>query len=149
MVEKLSLGQVFLPVLRFSPVSRIPPLPCPYLHLYFALNVRKNGRSLGIFQDAVLFGNQGALLKKNFNFLAVSRWPLTSETPVRSQGRPIKFMMTKVILGQFVLFGYFGFSPVSIIPSMLHTQHSLQSGKTGEAWERSRKRNALSDIGGN
>jgi hypothetical protein len=99
MAEKVAPGKVFLPVFRFSPVSSIPPLL--YTHLHFALNTRTHGRSLGTFQNAVLFGNQVSLIKKNIHFSAVSRWPLTSETPVRSQGTPIKFMMNKVILGQF------------------------------------------------
>ena len=58
----------------------------------------------------MFFGNQGALVKTKFHCSAVSSWLLTSETPVRSQGSPIKFMMNKVALGQ-VFFWVLGFFP--------------------------------------
>jgi hypothetical protein len=47
-VDKEALWQVFLPVLRFSSVSVIPPKPHAHLLLNTALNRRTNRRRPGI-----------------------------------------------------------------------------------------------------
>ena len=46
----MALGQVFLPVFQFSPVSIIPSMLHTHLHLHVALTRRANERSLGTFQ---------------------------------------------------------------------------------------------------
>jgi hypothetical protein len=45
-VDKLALGQVFILVLLFSPVSIIPPMLLTHLHLHVALTRRTIGRGL-------------------------------------------------------------------------------------------------------
>jgi len=52
MVDKATLGVVFLPVLLFSPVSINPPMLHSHLRLYSA---HIKGRSLRIFQKAMFF----------------------------------------------------------------------------------------------
>jgi hypothetical protein len=49
-VDKVALGQVFLRVLPFYPVSIIPPMLHIHLHLHVALTRRAKGRRLGSFQ---------------------------------------------------------------------------------------------------
>jgi hypothetical protein len=56
---KVAVGQFFLPVLRFSPVSINPPLLHTHLHLHAALTRRTNGRSSGTFQKATLLRISG------------------------------------------------------------------------------------------
>jgi len=46
LVEEVALGQVFLPVLRLSPVSNIPPLLHTHLHLNRLFVRRTSGRSV-------------------------------------------------------------------------------------------------------
>jgi hypothetical protein len=60
-MDKVALGQVFLPVLRFPPVSVIPSVFHIHFHLHVALTRRTNGRSLGTFQKAVLFRKSGSI----------------------------------------------------------------------------------------
>ena len=48
--DKVALGQGFLRVLRFSPVSTIPAMLHSYLHLHVTLTRISNGRRVGIFQ---------------------------------------------------------------------------------------------------
>jgi hypothetical protein len=54
-VENLALGQVFLQVLQFSPVSNIPPTRHTRLPLHVALTGKTNEESLGTFQKSMLF----------------------------------------------------------------------------------------------
>jgi len=49
----MALGQVFLRVLRFTPVTIIPPVLRTHLHVHVAFTGRIKRRSLGIFQKAV------------------------------------------------------------------------------------------------
>jgi len=46
-----SVGQVFLRVLRFSPVTVCPPLLCPHIHLHTTRMRRTSGRNLGYFKE--------------------------------------------------------------------------------------------------
>jgi len=46
-MERVALGQVFIPVLLFSPVSINPPVLHNHLHLHAAVSRRTNGGSLG------------------------------------------------------------------------------------------------------
>ena len=64
-VNEVPLGQVFLPVLRYI----IPPMLHTHL-LHVALTVRTNGRILGTFRKAVLFGTSGALDRTAQPFLS-------------------------------------------------------------------------------
>jgi hypothetical protein len=48
-------GQGFLPVLLLSPVSIIPPMLHIHLHLQVVVTRRTNGRILGTFHKAALF----------------------------------------------------------------------------------------------
>jgi hypothetical protein len=54
-VDKVTLGQVFLRVLRIPSVSVIPPMFHTHLRIHVVLTRRTKGRSLGSFQNAVLF----------------------------------------------------------------------------------------------
>ena len=64
-VDRVALGNVFLRVLRFSPVNIIPPLPLALLHLHGARTRRTNGRSLGTFRkSSTLFENYGAFVRE-------------------------------------------------------------------------------------
>jgi hypothetical protein len=56
-VDKITMGQVFLQVLRFSPVSIIPPTLHTNLHPHLALTRQTNVRSLGTFNERCSFGN--------------------------------------------------------------------------------------------
>ena len=55
MLNTVTLGQGFLPVLLLSPVSILPPVLNIHLHLPAVVTRRTNGRSLGTFHKAVLF----------------------------------------------------------------------------------------------
>jgi hypothetical protein len=57
-MEKVALGQVFLRVLGFSPVSIIPPMVHTH-HLHAALTRRTKGQSFGTFQKAMVFRKAG------------------------------------------------------------------------------------------
>jgi len=52
-VDRLALGQVSIRVLRFPPVSIIPPMLRIYLHPRVALTRRADGRSVGTFQKVM------------------------------------------------------------------------------------------------
>jgi len=59
-VDMVVLGQVFLRVLRYSPVSTI--LPMFHIHLHVTLTEKTNGRSLGTSQKKQYsFGNRTGL----------------------------------------------------------------------------------------
>jgi len=51
-VDTVALGQVFIPVLRFPPVSIIPSVLHTRLHVHVAVTRRTNMRSLGTFQNS-------------------------------------------------------------------------------------------------
>jgi len=59
--DKVSLGQVFLRVLRFSPVNIISPVLHTHVHLQVVHTRRTNGRRRKNFQKAMLFKKSGAL----------------------------------------------------------------------------------------
>ena len=61
-VDKVALGQVFLPVFRFSPVAITPPVLHTHSHLYVAITRRTNGQRIGFS-----FGNGGPLDRKVFS----------------------------------------------------------------------------------
>jgi len=54
-VDTVSLGRVFLPVLWYYPVIVIPPMLHNHLHLHVTLTTRTNARSLGTFHQVILF----------------------------------------------------------------------------------------------
>ena len=64
LVHNVALGQVLPPALRFSLKSVIPPMILTYRHLSVALTKRTNGRSLGTFQNAILFCKRGSFGQK-------------------------------------------------------------------------------------
>jgi hypothetical protein len=49
LADKVALGQFCLPVIRFSPVSSIPPMPQTHFHLHVARNRSINLRVLETF----------------------------------------------------------------------------------------------------
>ena len=59
--------------------------PCQYnstiapysLHIHFAVIRRTNGRSLGAFRKAVIFGNRGTLDRKEISLFSLHSWLLT------------------------------------------------------------------------
>jgi hypothetical protein len=59
-VDKVVLAQVFIRVLRFTPVNINIPMLHTQLHLHVALTRRTNGRSLATFQKAMLFRKSGS-----------------------------------------------------------------------------------------
>jgi hypothetical protein len=61
MEYQVPLGEVFLPVLRFSPVYRFPPMFHTHLHPHVTLARKTNGQNLEIVQKAVLSGNREEL----------------------------------------------------------------------------------------
>jgi len=63
-VGKVALREFFLPVLLFSPVSKIPPTPHTHLHLHVALVRRTNAGSLGIPKKLALWGVGGYCWEK-------------------------------------------------------------------------------------
>jgi hypothetical protein len=65
--NKVAVGQVFLGVLRFSPVSTMPPMLHTGPHLHVVLTSRANGRSLKTTQKTMLFGNRGAPDRKGIS----------------------------------------------------------------------------------
>jgi hypothetical protein len=78
-VDKVALGEVFHRVVRFYPVSIIPPLLHIHLHLHVAVIRRTNGRSLGTFQKAMLFRNSETIGKKSTStFLMFQRFTETT-----------------------------------------------------------------------
>jgi hypothetical protein len=55
-VDEVELGQIFLPVLLFPPVSIIPPVLHTHFHLHAALNQKDKSAKPGNLQKAMLFG---------------------------------------------------------------------------------------------
>jgi len=51
MVDRVVLEQVYLPVIQFSPVSRIPPMPHIHLNFCTILYLNENERSLGTLTE--------------------------------------------------------------------------------------------------
>jgi hypothetical protein len=75
-VDNEALGQVFLPVLQFSPVSIIPSMLHIHLHLHVALTRRTNGRSLGTFQKIMIRWKSDGIGEKDtflFSFFGTSK----------------------------------------------------------------------------
>ena len=68
-VDKMTLGQVFLQVLRFSPFSIIPPILHTHLHPHLALTRKTNARSLGTFQKAMFFRKSSKAGSQQFQIL--------------------------------------------------------------------------------
>lgn len=66
-VGKMTMGQVFLPVLQSAPVSINPLMLNIHLHLHIPLIERRNGRSLGTFQKQCPFGHWRVMDKKVFS----------------------------------------------------------------------------------
>jgi len=60
-VDKVALGQVFLHILQFPPVSIIPPVILTRLLIHVVLTGRTNGPSLGTSQNAILFRKSGSI----------------------------------------------------------------------------------------
>jgi hypothetical protein len=58
--DKVALGQVFLPILRSSPVGIIPPTLHTHLHLHVGVTITTNGRSLRNFQKALFVWKLGS-----------------------------------------------------------------------------------------
>lgn len=73
-VDKVALWQVFLPVLRLSSVTVIPPIPHAHLHLNFVFNRRTNWRrpGNGKIKNIIAFSegreNGKHCIKKYFHF---------------------------------------------------------------------------------
>jgi hypothetical protein len=70
-MNKVALGQGFLRVLLFSPVSIITSMLHIHLHLHVAVTRRENGRNLGTFPKAALFRNLGSIRYNVFTFLSM------------------------------------------------------------------------------
>jgi hypothetical protein len=69
-VDKVALGEVFLRVLRFHPLSIIPTALHIHLQLRVAVTRRTNGRSLGTFQKVKFVRKWGRIGYKNkLNFI--------------------------------------------------------------------------------
>ena len=64
MMDEVALPQPFLSVLRFSPVSIIPPMLHTHLPLYVALPDRQTGKAWEPSKTQCLFQNRGALHRK-------------------------------------------------------------------------------------
>ena len=60
--NKVALRQFFLRVLLLSPVSIILTVLYAHMHLHVAVTRRTDGRSLGTFQNTVLFRKMGSIL---------------------------------------------------------------------------------------
>ena len=61
-VDRVALGHFFLRVLPSFPAGMIPSIIHAHLHVHVAVTLRKNGRRLGTFQTAVLFGKSGSFV---------------------------------------------------------------------------------------
>ena len=59
--DEVSLGQVTVRVIRFSPVSTIPPTPNTHLYVHVSDIGRTSGRNLGKFKP---LGNWEGLYRK-------------------------------------------------------------------------------------
>ena len=59
-VDRVALGQIFLPVLRFSPVTIIAAFLHTHLYLDVAFIRRTNGEAMGTVQQQYYFGNRGS-----------------------------------------------------------------------------------------
>jgi hypothetical protein len=58
-VDRVALGQVFIPALRFSHVSIISPMFYTQIQLHVALTVRTNRRGLGTVQNSSALSTVG------------------------------------------------------------------------------------------
>ena len=72
-MDKVALGQIYLPVLHFSPVSIIPPTLHNNLQLHVALTRRTNERILGTFQKQCCFANRGTLDRRVVHLLSYGK----------------------------------------------------------------------------
>jgi hypothetical protein len=63
--DKVAVEEIFLRILRFSPVSNISPMLHIHLHLHVTLARSTNGRSLGTFQKAMLYRQSESIGQKN------------------------------------------------------------------------------------
>ena len=73
----------FVRVLRFAPVSIIPPVLHTHLHLHVAVSRRTNGRSLDTFQKAMPFQKAGSIgWKCTFTFLTKDFLRVLLSSPV-------------------------------------------------------------------
>jgi hypothetical protein len=69
-VDKVALGQIFLIVLRISPVSIISPVLHTHFHIHVALTSRTARRSVKTMQKAMLFRkSESIFIEKCFQFL--------------------------------------------------------------------------------
>jgi hypothetical protein len=76
MMEKMTVGQIFLRVLRFLPVSIIAPGIRTHLSLQVFHSRRTDGRSLRCFQKAMLFRQSERIIQKSTGlFISPSRIP--------------------------------------------------------------------------
>jgi hypothetical protein len=62
LIDKVAMGQVFLRVLRVSPVSVIPPLFHVHFHLRVILTGKRRFRNLRNLQTAIFFLKSGRIL---------------------------------------------------------------------------------------
>jgi hypothetical protein len=94
-VDKVALGQVFLPGLLPTPISIIPPTPHTHLHLHVAFTKRSDKRNFGIFHHAMLFritvSIRRAALPHLSSFCSVA---VTYDTHWHTQDRPLVFIQT-------------------------------------------------------
>jgi hypothetical protein len=70
-VYKVTLGQGFIRIFRFSLVSIIPLILYIRLSLRVVVTKQTNGRSLGTFQKGMLFRKPGSMGYKNISTLSL------------------------------------------------------------------------------
>jgi hypothetical protein len=60
-LDKVALEEIFLQVLRFSPVCVIPPMLHTYAHLHLATTTSTNRRSVGTFRKSGSLGYKSTI----------------------------------------------------------------------------------------
>ena len=83
----MPLGEVFLPVLPFSPVYSFPRMLQTHLHPHVALTGKTNGRNLEIVQEAVLSGNR-EVLDRQEEEAGIYIWKVVADLPSYTASHP-------------------------------------------------------------
>ena len=78
-VNRLSVGQVYFPVLRFYPVSIIPSVLRAHLYLYAALTRGTNGQSLGDLLKSSALSEVRGLSIKEYRYASLNVGGIHSE----------------------------------------------------------------------
>ena len=123
-VNKVQLGQVFLPVLQFSPVSIIPPMLHTHSSIYHPRCIMFFSQYFS-FPLSVSFPHYSILNYASTSHAVFFFLPVLQFIPVGTIP-PLLYTHSSIYHPRCIIFfpSVLQFSPVSIIPPLLHTHSS-------------------------